>query len=225
MLVALEGVDGCGKSSVATALAELLGAEVLAFPNDDSVTGPMIRAYLRREWWLDGTGRTDFARNDPEMAQAGALAFQALQTVNRLESEPMLGNASLGESEGPRVILARYWQSGWVYGGLDGLDRDWLYRLHATMPQPHMNILLDVTTDTAMKRRRVRDGHAVRERYEGRRKFVDKVVCSYRALWHAHLASREWCVVDAGQPFQQVVDACAALIAGIFEESEANGEV
>ena len=52
MIICLEGSDGSGKTSVAESLGIALGAKVIHFPNDDTVTGPMIRSYLAKKWWV-----------------------------------------------------------------------------------------------------------------------------------------------------------------------------
>lgn len=213
MLIVLEGADGCGKTTVAEELGKRFKAEVISFPNDAGVTGPLIRAYLKRQWWVDGKrsamdlfGKQSADAEDPFMKH-GALAFQALQVMNRMEVMPKLMDASLDEPEGRRIILSRYWQSGWVYGGLDGLDRQFLRDVHLTTAEPHLSILLDISADEAMRRRRVRDGALPPERYEAQRDFVAQVVDSYRTLWSKQ-RGRKWAVVDANQPFQQVCDLC-----------------
>lgn len=215
MLIVLEGGDGCGKTTVAEELGKRLNAEVMPFPNDAGVTGPLIRAYLKRQWWVDGKKAVvDLFGKKPDaepFALHGALAFQALQVMNRMEYMGKLMDASLDEPEGPRIILARYWQSGWVYGGLDGLDRDFLKHVHSTMAEPHLNILLDISADEAMRRRRARDGSMAPERYEAARDFVGQVVDSYRTLWSGQ-PGKSWVRIDANQPFQQVCDLCYARI-------------
>ena len=217
MLIAIEGVDGCGKTSVAEELARRLKAEVIPFPNDAGVTGPIIRQYLKGEWAICKPFNERAGVVEPHL---GALAFQALQVMNRMEYMPRLMDAGLSEPEGPRIILARYWQSGWVYGGLDGLDRDWLARVHETMAEPHLTLLLDITPEEAMRRRAARDGELAPERYEGKRDFVARVVESYRELWKQHEGNGTWDVIDAMRPFSDVVTNCYERILESVEESD-----
>lgn len=210
MIICLEGPDGCGKTSIALAVAKRLGAEVITFPNDDAFTGPTIRSYLRKRWevWEQPTGTPNQMRVSTEI---GALAFQALQIANRMELMPRLASASLqGKSD---LVLARYWQSAWVYGQLDGLPTAWLEQVHESMIQPDFNILLDLDAEQCMKRRAARDGALPPERYEGKLDFTKKVVELYRQLWNAKRAESNyaqptplWLVVDASKPFEQVVD-------------------
>lgn len=206
MLIAIEGADGCGKDSVADAVAKVMGAERLNFPNDDGVTGPMIREYLARRWavWCEG----DLGPCSPEPALS-ALAFQALQVANRME---VMGRIRRAE----HMVLARYWQSGYVYGALDGLDPDWLLAVHECMEQADINILLDLDAEAALERQG--DRGETLERYEGKIEFTRKVVDGYRDLWEADImmsAPGWWRVVDASQPLDVVV---ASVLKIVFED-------
>jgi len=207
MLLCIEGSDGSGKSSVADALAKRLKGDVLSFPNDSGMTGPLIRQYLRKQWWLSGS--TDIFDEAADCRHAEAMAFQALQVTNRLGVMPRLMDAALGHAKTP-IVLARYWQSGWVYGQLDGLDPNWLTDIHKTMARPNLNILLDLDPDEAMRRRAARDGPLSAERYEGKRELAVKIAELYRQLWQKQTIG--WAVVDANQPFDAVCTACWKLL-------------
>jgi thymidylate kinase len=201
MLVAIEGADGCGKDTVANLLAARLGAGRLNFPNNAGVTGPLIRAYLAREWFVECTlygCRVD-------LKEAAAMAFQALQLVNRMEVITQLEEATRTDHH---LILARYWQSGWVYGQFDGLDPAFLRNIHSSLVKPQFNILLDVDPQTAIQRRDARDGTTPPERYEGKHEWLSKVINLYRTLWKQEKAEGKpgWLVVDANQPVDAVVD-------------------
>jgi dTMP kinase len=159
MLICVEGLDGSGKTTIAKAIAEIMGGDYLHFPVYDSPTGRVIKKYLSGKWFL---GLADATPD--EQANAEALAFQSLQVANRLEVYDRLESA-----RGVRdyhLVVDRYWASGWVYGQLDGLDAGWLELVHRTLPTPDMNLLLDVEPDTALRRRSLRDGGAPPERYE-----------------------------------------------------------
>jgi thymidylate kinase len=189
----------------------------MAFPNDAGYTGPMIRDYLKRKWCVIAPV-SDLECKDkvppyPD-SHAGALAFQALQVANRMEAMPRLQLAVRSTLAKEAMILARYWQSGWVYGKLDGLDPVWLTKVHAGMAQAHINILLDLPAEEAMRRRAARDGALAPERYEGRLSFTEKAAALYRELWGRPRASSEgkWVVVNASQSLQGVLTDCLAAI-------------
>ncbi len=210
MMVVIEGIDGCGKDTVADAVAKALGAERLNFPNDKGFTGPMIRQYLRRDWavapvvYRSNTGETETAPiPEPHLS---ALAFQALQVTNRMEVMPMLRSAVSGPGN---LVLARYWQSAWVYGQLDGLPAEFLEAVHADMAKAQVNILLDIDAGTAMERREKRDGALPPERYEGKLELLNRTAFLYRRLWAKNM---DWFVVDATRPIADVVaDALKAV--------------
>ncbi len=206
MLYVIEGSDGSGKDTIAKELAGKIDGdvEIINVPNDDAVTGPMIRSYLRKEWAIDSGFGDDSNNWSP-------LAFQSLQVTNRMELMPKL-NKVVG-SKTNHVIAVRYWQSAWVYGQLDGLDPNWLYDIHTTMAQPDVNILLDIDAKTSMARRAARDGDLPPERYEGKLDFTTNVVGLYRALWISqnviHAGKRYsdiscWARIDATQSVEQI---------------------
>ena len=197
MIICIEGADGCGKTSVAEAVAKALGCDVIPFPNDDEpMTGPMIREYLQKKWEVAGVN----GWTAPPLLSA--LAFQCVQVANRMALMPMLRAA---KRDGRNLVLARYWQSGWVYGQLDGLPAVWLHGVHATMVQPDLNVLLDAPAEACMERRAARDGALAPERYEGKLDFTRRVVELYRELWRGFAPLDSWRVVDASRPFADVI--------------------
>ena len=205
MIICIEGPDGCGKTTVAEVLAKRLECDVIAFPNDAAFTGPMIRAYLRKEWgcWTDGPGEHDLGFDE----NLSALAFQALQVANRMELMPRIKAAHDG---GADLVLCRYWQSAWVYGQLDGLPRGFLEQIHEAMVQPHVSILLDLDAETCLARRAKRDGPKPPERYEGDLARTRKIVELYRELWQEGGPADNWPTIDASRPFEDVLK-------GVFE--------
>ena len=216
MLICFEGADGCGKDTIANVVADRLGANRLNFPNDQGVTGPMIRGYLRKQWQVSKTvHRIEGVEGDMKLATdeplLSAMAFQALQVANRMEVMPKLIEARDGSTD---LVLARYWQSGWVYGQLDGLPPSFLLQLHKGMAHPQVNFLLDLDAVTAMERRQGRDGALVTERYEGKLTFTKQVVQLYRDLWRSNLTAGmgEHYVLDANQPVGAIVEQVLKML-------------
>lgn len=202
MLVVIEGPDGVGKDTVAKAVAEAIGGKMLNLPNDASESGKVIRSYLKREWWVENGG---------DASKIAIMAFQALATCNRLEMFPQMLEASLASATGPRIVLARAWQSGWVYGQLDGLDPAWLRRIaQQEIDLPHVNILLQAPAEVCMARRAARDGALPPERYEGKLETTQKICALYDQLWSreeeiAGGALFGWERIDATLPVEEVV--------------------
>lgn len=211
MLIVIEGADGVGKDTVANILAKHLGAERLNFPNDKGVTGPMIREYLARRWRVEARNPDSGLKNKAECGLLGALAFQGLQVTNRMEVMPQLLEASVGLGD---LVLARYWQSAWVYGQLDGLDPEFLIQVHRAMARAQVNLLLDCDAEVCLERRATRDGALAPERYEGKLESTKRIVDLYRELWARPDVTTfgQWVKVDAARPLHEVV----ADVAGLF---------
>lgn len=194
MLIALEGLDGCGKTTVGDFVASGLKGKLLHFPDDEAVTGPMIRGYLRGKWAMVA------APSSPSSWEA--MAFQALQFVNRLERWRDLEGAS--RSTRSHLVLSRYWPSGVVYGGMDGIDPHWLQGLGLVFPTPDLLILLDVPPEVAAARRRARD-NLEPERYEAKLETYRDARDRFHDLWDAYKSCPEWVTVDASLPLNEVV--------------------
>lgn len=197
MLVVIEGPDGVGKDTVADGLAQSLNAARLNFPNDQGVTGPMIRAYLRKEWYVQPASVENTRRTlDADQLRYSALALQALMVANRLEAHAYLKR--FAKSTKRHLVVCRYWQSGWVYGQLDGLSRDFLYSQGRALLQADANVFLDANPETCMERRASRDGAQAPERYEGKLALTQRVVALYRELWAAERADEEQAAMRFG---------------------------
>lgn len=196
MLVVIEGPDGVGKDTAADGLAKSLNAARLNFPNDQGVTGPMIRSYLKNGWscrrhiYADGTPQVEDSK------ALGAFALQALMVANRLEAHAYLKR--FAKSTKRHLVVCRYWQSGWVYGQLDGLSRDFLYSQGRALLQADANVLLDAEPATCMERRAYRDGAQAPERYEGKLALTQRMVALYRELWATERADEEQAAMRFG---------------------------
>ncbi len=134
VLIALEGIDGCGKSTHAEKLAKWLkekGEDVLHTkePSKGPI-GVLLRQYLK----MDAPPRVD------------ALLF----TADR--SEHIQNEISPALNEGKIVLCERYIYSTIAYQAAQGLDWDWLVDLNSFAPKPDLTILLDLRPDIAVKR-------------------------------------------------------------------------
>lgn len=225
MIFVIEGADGCGKTTIVTHLANELKAEVISFPNDMGYTGPIIREYLKKGWVLKQTSqgldehKTSWSGMDER--RKGALAFQALQIVNRLEMMPYLQEREFSKIR--NVVVSRYWQSGWVYGGLEGLSDIWIEKTQATMVKPIVNILLDVTAKCAYERRASRDGNKAPELYEGNLSFLEQVISRYRHLWDMNRATVaqtiQWPIIYASGTLEQTLAAVRCAVSAAMRMS------
>jgi dTMP kinase len=187
MLIAFEGLDQSGKETQARLLRTALEAsgrqvEALTFPSDATAIGQEIRAALagRREYTPD--------------------VMQLLFIANRHECRPAI-EAWL--SGGAVVICDRYLASSVAYGEALGLDPGWLSDTQRFLPRPALTILLDITPETALARKR-----AGRDRYERDLPLLGRVRDSYRR----QAAAGGWSVVDGGRPRDDVAAEITAAV-------------
>ncbi|HVX52315.1 MAG TPA: dTMP kinase [Chitinophagaceae bacterium] len=141
IFIALEGIDGSGKSSQAKILADALlgrGHKVYAtFEPTNEFIGSIIRDILRGK------------RKADEKVIAG------LFVADRLDH---LLNEDYGIvkklQEGYTVISDRYYFSSYAYHGTH-MDMDWVVaanKMAATILKPHVNIFIDVLPEISMSR-------------------------------------------------------------------------
>lgn len=212
MIACIEGVDLTGKGTQVKLLKERLNARVIKFPNAETYTGKVIYEHLRREWEVRFNAPDAIARGltpGEEAVEAAAqwmldaTVFQALQTVNRLELAPEI--ARYKGTHGEWLVLDRYWPSGVVFGGADGLDEEWLLNIHRSLPQPDYFVLLDMDLEhvTARFKKLVETGERKPDRYEADERVANRIAL-YRKLWampYGELApwkeGSAWRVVDA----------------------------
>ncbi|HEY8550525.1 MAG TPA: dTMP kinase [Vicinamibacterales bacterium] len=181
-LIAFEGLDQSGKETQAARLRARLESAghrvaVLTFPDDETPIGREIRAALagEREWQPD--------------------VMQLLYIANRHERKPRI--VSLLEA-GAVVICDRYVASSIAYGEAMGLDPAWLADVQRQLPPAALTVLLDISPETALARKR-----SGRDRYERDLSLLARVRESYRR----QAAQPGWALVDGERPRDEVTRA------------------
>ena len=188
LLVALEGIDGVGKSTLAGALLR-------------TATRRGVRAVARRE----PTDRTlghlaqEASLRDP---WTGAVYF----TVDRFLARPALEKEL---ARYPLVITDRSFYSTLAYQG-SALGRSLVRELgelsRRATRTPDVVILLDLDPVEALRRLGLRGrGRGPLER----RRTLERVARAYRALARRH----GWLVLDARRPRRELADATWAALA------------
>ena len=198
-MICIEGVDGAGKATQARLLADALGGEVLDFPRYQTETGRLIRAFLRGDYRVDGYSPESGSDSpDDDERRAQAMVLQALMTANRYEHGVDLAARSRSENV---TVLDRYWVSGYAYGVADGLDSDWLWRVHALLPEPALYVLLDVPHEESFRRRPER-----RDAYEADPGRLARARAAYLEIFRDPRVARfgEWRVVDGTRSVEDV---------------------
>jgi dTMP kinase len=175
-LIALEGIDGCGKSTQAALLAGRLGA-VLTFEPGATPLGRSLRSLL-----LD--------RDQPPVAEQAEALLMAADRAQHLADvvRPAL-------DAGTWVVTDRFSASTLAYQGYGrGLDGSELRQLIAWATGglvADVTVLIDVPLDVAAARRRGSEG----DRFEAQGlELQQRVADGYRRL--AAQATTPWLVVD-----------------------------
>jgi dTMP kinase len=158
-LIAFEGLDQSGKQTQAETLRDDLIAaghrcELLSFPDYATAIGTEIYRALHgeREYTPD--------------------VMQLLYVTNRYEVKARL---DCWLAEGRVILCDRYLASSIAYGEAHGLDPIWLADIQRFLPSPDLTILLDISPDTALKRKA-----AGRDRYERDLALLQRVRHSYQ---------------------------------------------
>jgi dTMP kinase len=140
LLVAVEGLDGAGKSTQVSLLASALSAvDVVSFPRYETFFGRHIRALL------DGDGAVSAETVDPR-SMALWYALDRLQWARSFPS-----------SDGV-VLLNRYVLSNAVYQSARASDPallDWVLRLEfeeLRLPRPDVTVVLDIPPSVSASR-------------------------------------------------------------------------
>ncbi len=140
LLLAIEGIDGAGKSSIAGLLAQWCGERGLGCMLSKEPTGNKWGKLLR------------------ESAKSGRLTVERELELLELDRRHHIETAiQPALDEGSIVILDRYYWSTAAYQGSRGLDYDEIVRQNETFaPVPDLVLLLDIDPDGGLQRIRMR---------------------------------------------------------------------
>jgi dTMP kinase len=182
MLIAFEGLDQSGKETQARTCRARLANEgrnvrALSFPDYHTPIGEEIGKAL--------AGERDF----------GPEVMQLLYVANRFEFKARL---ELWLSAGDMVVCDRYRASSVAYGEAQGLDKTWLTIIQEPLPRPAVTVLLDISPETAVRRKQ-----SGRDKYERDTGLLARVRASYLTQAREH----DWVVIDAEGPKDQVAEA------------------
>jgi dTMP kinase len=195
-LIALEGIDGCGKTTQARLLSERLGA-LLTFEPGATTLGESLRRLLL----------------DRDQAPIGDRSEALLMAADRSQHVTEVVEPAL--EVGTWVVTDRFSASTLAYQGFGrGLDRSGLDRLIQWATgglSPDLTVLVEVPLEVAARRRVVTSGDRFEDQGD---QFMQRVADGYRCL--AAAAATPWLVVDGTGSVEDVAEAvwsgvCAVL--------------
>ena len=186
MMVCIDGLDAAGKNTQAKMLAERIDrtgniAVVMSFPRYETDVGRVIRRMLIED--VSVRQRVEGLHDSPSgydyISASGVdvLVLQALFLADKYDAAPEI-RAAL--RKGHTVVCDRWIPSCIAFGAADGLPVDWLVRIQDQLPQPDLNIFIDVPESEALKRR-----PQMRDRYEKDRNKQEVIRDNYTRLWAA----------------------------------------
>lgn len=135
MFVVIEGIDGCGKSTLTSKIKEKLPeVEIVREPSEGTI-GKKIREMLY-------SFNFDIKENN-----------DVLQLLIAADRYYQMYNHTLHKLKETIVISERYYYSALAYNNGSLLDDDLIMKLHEKLPQPDLIVYLDVDVETAKSRR------------------------------------------------------------------------
>jgi dTMP kinase len=186
-LIAFEGLDQSGKETQAQQLRERLRevghkVRLLSFPDYGTSIGEEIARALQGE------------------REYGPDVMQLLFVANRHERR----EAILEWIAGGLILLCdRYRASSIAYGEAQGLDGPWLDDIQRFLPPPDLTIYVDITPETAA-RRKAHD----RDRYERDLTLLERV----RASYLRQSAQPDWVRIDGEQSKEAIAEQVFAVV-------------
>lgn len=149
-LIALEGLDCSGKSTLSNLLLERLKPSILiGFPDRNTPTGNLINKFLKKE------------------ANICAEELHLLFSANRYEKMQFIKD----NLKNSNIICDRYSLSGIIYSMAKGLNYDWCKIVESLLPKPDFTFFLDINAENTSKRRNF--GSEAHDKIEFQNKIYD----------------------------------------------------
>jgi dTMP kinase len=191
VLIALEGIDGAGKSTQVRALEAILDAARVPFISTREPTGGPWGQKIRES--------ARAGRMSPEDELAAFLADRR---------EHVEGLIRPGLESGNLVLVDRYFPSTVAYQGARGLDPAELLQANAFAPVPDVTIVLDIDPKLGLARVRGRGDEA--DLFE-KEEELERVRAIFRDLPLPNLH-----LIDATDPPELVTRRIAELVLGAW---------
>ena len=191
MLINLEGIDGCGKSTQSKFLMDKFESN-----NEEIILlkEPTNGKYGQKLWeMLSGK------------IEANTEEILELFVLDRREHVTQKIRPAL--DEGKIVLMDRYYYSTMAYQGAAGIDVNRIRKDNEFAPKPDIVLIFDLPADLAMKRVR---GHSVADVFE-KEEYLEKVRKAYLNLENDSLVR----IIDATGTPKKIFDEVWRLVSEV----------
>ncbi|HEY7227242.1 MAG TPA: dTMP kinase [Nitrososphaeraceae archaeon] len=179
-IIVIEGIDKAGKTTQANLLLKKLKSKKYVkfdFPDYSTPVGKEIKQFL--------DGKRDYSDEVKMM----------LLSANRWEKKTEI-ESEIGK--GTTIIMNRYYQSNLVYGISKGLKLNWLLALDEGLPKADLVVVIDIKTNTLVKRSK----NDITDTFEQDLDLIRKVRKNYKVLANKF----NWHIID-GEDSVKIVNA------------------
>lgn len=174
MIIIIEGIDNCGKNTIAQLLVEKYPCiKKIDFPNYSSPIGKLIKEELSR-----GT--------------LSPISLQLLFSSERLNRKKDLINITKNDV----VLTTRYFYSAIAYGSARGINKRLLYLLEEEMPPADIKIFLSISPEESLLR-----SNSKEDIFESDLFFLKSVEKEYEEILNS---DDSWNIVNGMQPIETV---------------------
>ena len=189
MIVAIEGIDGCGKTTQAFLLAQDLAITQLKFP--DYNTMPQIR---------------DFLEGKKQIHPKSLFLMYLADICQGIYSS---------NYENSAILLDRYVYSTVAYART--LDRKKAMEIieDVALPVPDVVFWMDISAKQALERKA---NHKTPDRYEKDLEFMEEVRSVYEEMYKKRFYAKEWVRLDGSMKIMDVHAQIEKRLEGIIQK-------
>ncbi len=189
-LIAIEGIDGSGKTTIAKRIVEWLSMRnISALYTSEPTKSPI--GLLIKEKIISAETRQD--------ARIEALLFAADRLWHVInEILPALSKSNV-------VVTDRYYFSSIAYQGALGAPISWIREINKFAPKPDLSIYIDITPEEAIRRKRKQGD--VKKLFENI-EYLSRV----RKIYLDLVSNGELTLISGMNPLEKVVDEALALV-------------
>lgn len=182
MFVVLEGIDGCGKTTIIKKLYECYSClnehfiEKIQFPYQDNYSYPLIKKYL--------SGKE----------QVKSDVIHLLFSINRRIQQDTIKRYLRQDK---MILCDRYIHSGIAYSIENGLSYDWCIKVDKDLIQPDIIFFIDTSPEVCESRIKQRATRDITESIDK----AKNIRMNYLSLFE----ERKWIIINGDQDIMKII--------------------